>query len=143
MKHELNTDTEETMNRSEQRLAAIERKEQRGRVNREPREPRETISSKRRAKAIPARRSYLVKAVGGGKRWVGKRVNLGKGGCEIGKWRSFSHLKTGLTRLFPRFSTQVVDFPHLAHLSIFWEEGFHHRETEAQSKEEMERTWEN
>ena len=49
-----------------------------------------------------------------------KRVDLGKGGQEIGKWRSFSHFETTLTHLFPPFSTQVVDFPHLAMVSIFW-----------------------
>src|SRR5882724_6033733 len=61
------------------------------------------------------------KAVGGGKRWSGMWVNLGKGGCEIEKWRSFSHLETALTHLFPHKSTQVVDFPHLAMVRLFWE----------------------
>jgi len=61
------------------------------------------------------------KAVGGGKRWSGMWVNLGKGGCEIEKWRSFSHLETGFSRLFPHKSTQVVDFPRMAMVSIFWE----------------------
>src|SRR5258708_36497522 len=70
---------------------------------------------------------------GGGKRWV----NLGKGGCEIGKWCSFSHFETALTRLFPHKSTQVVDFPHLAMVSIFWEEGFHRRGAETQRQAEM------
>src|SRR6266481_2440335 len=49
-----------------------------------------------------------------------KRVEVGKGGCEIGKWRSFSHLETVFSHLFPCFSTQVVDFPHLAHVRLFW-----------------------
>jgi len=52
-----------------------------------------------------------------------KRVKLGKGGREIGKWRSFSHIETALTRLFPRFSTQVVDFPHICTVRLF-SEGF-------------------
>ena len=60
-------------------------------------------------------------AGGSGKRWVVRRVNLGKGGCEIEKWRSFSHLETGFSRLFPHKSTQVVDFPRMAMVSIFWE----------------------
>jgi hypothetical protein len=71
-------------------------------------------------------------AGGGGKRWSGMSVELGKGGQEIGKWRSFSHFETTLTRLFPPFSTQVVDFPHLAMVSIFWEERFHRRDAETQ-----------
>ena len=50
---------------------------------------------------------------------MGKRVEVGKGGQEIGKWRSFSHFETALTRLFPLVSTQVVDFQHLAMVSIF------------------------
>ena len=65
-----------------------------------------------------------------------KRVEVGKGGCEIGKWRSFSHFETVFSHLFPRFSTQVVDFPHLGVVSIFWEEGFHRRDAETQSQEE-------
>jgi len=65
-------------------------------------------------------RSEVV-AGGGGKKCVRKWVNLGKGGCEIGKWCSFSHFETASTRLFPLVSTQVVDFPHLRMVSIFWE----------------------
>src|SRR5258708_2454519 len=49
-----------------------------------------------------------------------KRAEVGKGGQMVGKWRSFSHFETTLTHLFPRFSTQVVDFPHLSGVSIFW-----------------------
>ena len=60
-------------------------------------------------------------AGGSGKRWVGRRVNLGKGGQEIGKQTGFSHLETGSTRLFPLVSTQVVDFPHLRAVRLFWE----------------------
>ena len=49
-------------------------------------------------------------------------------GREIGKTRNFyrlatgfSHFETALTHLFPRFSTQVVDFPHLAMVRLFRE----------------------
>jgi len=66
-----------------------------------------------------------------------KRVEVGKGGCEIGKWRSFSHFETVFSHLFPCFSTQVVDFPHLAHVRLFWEEGFHRRGAETQRQAEM------
>jgi hypothetical protein len=45
----------------------------------------------------------------------------GGGGQETGKWCSFSHFETALTRLFPRFSTQVVDFPHLVVVRLFSE----------------------
>src|SRR6266403_2226 len=38
----------------------------------------------------------------GGKRWVGKWVDLGKGGRRAGK-------RTGFSQLFPHTSTQVVD----------------------------------
>jgi hypothetical protein len=53
----------------------------------------------------------------GGKRWVGKWVRPGKGGRIAGKQTGFSHVAPALTRLFPDVSTQVVDFPHLAHVS--------------------------
>ena len=56
-------------------------------------------------------------AFGSGKRWVGKRVDLGKCGPVVGKWCSFSHFRTALPHLFPHKSTQVVDFPHLAKVS--------------------------
>jgi len=56
-----------------------------------------------------------------GKNRFGKWVKVEKGGCETGKWRSFSHLETGFSRLFPHKSTQVVDFPRMAMVSIFWE----------------------
>ena len=78
--------------------------------------------------------AVVAQAVSFPTRTTAKRVEVGKGGCEIGKWCNFSHLETGLTRLFPHKSTQVVDFPHLTHVSIFWEERFHHRDTEAQSQ---------
>jgi len=98
-------------------LAAIERKEHRGRVNREP---RETISARQRAEVGAVRRPCLVKAVGGGKRWVGRWVISTLSGHKAGKWCSFSHLETGLTHLFPHKSTQVVDFPHICTVRLFW-----------------------
>jgi len=50
---------------------------------------------------------------------MGKRVDVGKGGQTNGKWTGFSHFETALTRLFQHDSTQVVDFPHLAHVRLF------------------------
>jgi len=60
------------------------------------------------------------KAGGDGKRWVGRRVDLGKGGQKVGKWTGFSHFETPLTHLFPHDSTQVVDFPRIEHGRLFW-----------------------
>jgi len=56
-----------------------------------------------------------------GKRRYGNGAFTGLRDQEIGKWSSFSHLETGLTRLFPQYSTQVVDFPHLGYVGLFWE----------------------
>ncbi len=42
-------------------------------------------------------------------------------GWVVGKWTGFSHLEIAFSHLFPHNSTQVVDFPHLAMVSIFWE----------------------
>src|SRR5258706_2419172 len=53
----------------------------------------------------------------GGKRWVGKRVRLGKGGRAAGKWTGFSHV-------FPHVSTQVVDFQRLAMVRHFLDANF-------------------
>jgi len=47
------------------------------------------------------------------KRWVGRSVHVGKGALEMGKW-------TGFSRHFPDDSMQVVDFPHLSTLRLFW-----------------------
>src|SRR5258706_14674509 len=55
-----------------------------------------------------------------GKRWAGRRVNLGKGGKMMGKRTGFSHFETALTRLFPHDSTQVVDFPRMYAVRGFW-----------------------
>jgi hypothetical protein len=71
----------------------------------------------------------------GEKRCVGKWVQVGKGGCETGKRRSFSHFETALTRLFPHKSTQVVDFPRMYEVRVFrgWgkKEPLRHEGTEA------------
>ena len=48
-----------------------------------------------------------------------KLAQVGKGGQEMGKWRSFSHFETAFSHLFPCFSTQVVDFPRMTVVSIF------------------------
>src|SRR5882724_3453193 len=56
-----------------------------------------------------------------GKRWAGRRVNLGKGGKMMGKRTGFSHFETALTRLFPHDSMQVVDFPRICTVRVFWE----------------------
>src|SRR5258708_6219387 len=61
-----------------------------------------------------------LKSATAGKRWAGKRVDLGKGGQKASKWTGFSHFETALTRLFPQVSTQVVDFPLLSRLRVFW-----------------------
>jgi hypothetical protein len=76
---------------------------------------------------IPAYRINCVAAAGlrhsraPGKRRVENRVGTGK-------WWNFSHLVIGfyrletvLTRLFPCFSTQVVDFPRMAMARLFSE----------------------
>ena len=44
-------------------------------------------------------------AGGSGKRWIGRRVDLGKGGRVVGKRTGFSHFETALTHLFPGDST--------------------------------------
>src|SRR5882724_1347435 len=58
---------------------------------------------------------------------IDKRADLGLSGWEMGKtWNfyrfriGFSHLETGLTRLFPQVSTQVVDFPRICTVRLFW-----------------------
>ena len=100
----MNTDTEKTLNmrKTERRLAAREHKEH-------------------ERSRIPWVRSGR-KTGGDGKRWVGKRAFPTLSGQEIGKWIGFSHFETAFSHLFPHKSTQVVDFPHLAHVRLFWEE---------------------
>jgi hypothetical protein len=48
------------------------------------------------------------------------RTAVRKSGRLAGKWTGFSHFATALTRLFPRKSTQVVDFPRMYDVSVFW-----------------------
>ena len=99
----MNRDTARRLNRREQRerrLAAREHKEH-------------------ERSGIPWVRSGR-KTGGDGKRWVGKRAFPTLSGQMVGKWCSFSHLETALTRLFPHVSTQVVDFPHICTVRLFW-----------------------
>ncbi len=41
-------------------------------------------------------------------------------GCEAGKFTGFYRIAARCYRLLPHKSTQVVDFPHLAHARLFW-----------------------
>jgi len=69
---------------------------------------------------------------GGGKRRVGRWVDLGKGGMLEGKRTGFSHL-------FPDDSMQVVDFPRMYDVRHFWggeKEPQRHRGTEASRKQQ-------
>jgi len=56
-----------------------------------------------------------------GKRWAGRRVQPGGSGLAVVKRTGFAHLVRCWTRPGPDNSTQVVDFPHLAVVSIFLE----------------------
>jgi hypothetical protein len=49
-----------------------------------------------------------------------RRADLGLSGQDVGKWAAFAHMETGLTRLGPDKSTQVVDFPRIAYVRLFW-----------------------
>jgi len=62
-----------------------------------------------------------TEAVAAGQRRIGKRVQAGGSGQAIGKRIGLAHIAPASTRLGPDNSTQVVDFPHLAHVSLFWE----------------------
>jgi hypothetical protein len=55
----------------------------------------------------------------GGQRWAGEWGDVGKVGRMVGKWIGLAHMETASTRLGPDNSTQVVDFPHLAMVSVF------------------------
>ncbi len=57
----------------------------------------------------------------GGQRWVGRWVTLGKSGRVVGIWTGFSRFKAVLAHLFLHHSTQVVDFPRICTLRLFWE----------------------
>ena len=71
-------------------------------------------------KTIKSRVAPTAQAVSLPTRTKGKRVEVGKGGQEIGKWTGFSHFETALTHLFPHDSTQVVDFPRMYDVRTFW-----------------------
>jgi hypothetical protein len=61
-----------------------------------------------------------IREVGaGGKRWVGRWVQPGEGGQDVGKRTGFSQFETVLTRLFPHNLTQVVDFPRMYVVRVF------------------------
>jgi len=66
-------------------------------------------------------RIFVRDAGGGGKRWAGRRVQPGGSGLAVVKRTGFAHLVRCWTRPGPDNSTQVVDFPHLAVVSIFLE----------------------
>ena len=55
-----------------------------------------------------------------GQRWSDRWANLGKSGQKVGKGTGFDHLATGFDRLGPDKSMQVVDFPHLSTVRVFW-----------------------
>ena len=48
------------------------------------------------------------------------------------------HFETAISHHSPDKSTQVVDFPHLAMVRFFWEQGFYRRDTETQSQKEQD-----
>jgi len=71
-------------------------------------------------------RNKKLKRTAGGKKWVGRRVGVGRDGWKAGKSTCFYRLTTGcyriaerIYRLGPVKSTQVVDFPHIGVVSIF------------------------
>lgn len=55
-----------------------------------------------------------------GKRRFGRRGFAGLSGCEAIKRTGCYRVITGSNRLFPHISTQVVDFPHLGIVRVFW-----------------------
>ena len=56
-----------------------------------------------------------------GKRWAGRRVQPGGSGLAVGRRTGLAHMETTSTRLGPDNSTQVVDFPRIEHVRLFWE----------------------
>jgi hypothetical protein len=52
------------------------------------------------------------------------RTAVRKGGRLAGKWTGFSRFETALTHLFPQLSTQVVDFPRMYEVRVFWSSDF-------------------
>ena len=61
-----------------------------------------------------------LKASEDGKRRLGRRGFTGLSGREVGNFTGFYRLTTRCYRLFPHKSKQVVDFPYLAHVRLFW-----------------------
>ncbi len=55
-----------------------------------------------------------------GKRRLERRDFASLSGQDVGKWTGFSHIDLALTRLCPHKSTQLVDFPHLTQMRLFW-----------------------
>src|SRR5258706_3155375 len=55
-----------------------------------------------------------------GQRRAGTQAQLGKDGLGAGKRTAFSHFAPGISHLYPLNSTQVVDFPRMCNVSIFW-----------------------
>jgi hypothetical protein len=111
----MNTDTVKTLNRRELRERRLAAKEGRG---------SEIPSAGCGRKA--GRGGLKVEAFRAG--ITERRVEAGRGGGEMGKSTGFCHLATGYYRMagrfyrpFPDNLMQVVDFPHLACVSIFWE----------------------
>jgi hypothetical protein len=64
----------------------------------------------------------------------GTKLECWSMGVMAEKWTGFSRIETALTRLFPHKSTQVVDFPRMAMVSIFWGRGIHRRGGETPSQ---------
>ena len=56
---------------------------------------------------------------GGGKRRIGTRAFSALGGRRAGKQPGFSHIAPASTRLFPHYSTQVVDFQRIYTVRVF------------------------
>jgi hypothetical protein len=61
------------------------------------------------------------RAGGGGQGRAGKWVILSKGGKMVGKRTGLAHIAPAFSHLGPDESLQVVDFPHLTHVRLFWE----------------------
>ena len=55
-----------------------------------------------------------------GPRRAGTWEHLGKGGPFSQHLTAFSHFTPGISHLCPLKSTQVVDFPYMCNVSIFW-----------------------
>jgi hypothetical protein len=108
----------------------------------------ETVAGE--VRALQRRAGTQLNPSGGGQKvgtfrtgTMGKRVEVGKGGQKLAKRTGFSHFQTASTRLFPRDSTQVVDFPHLVMVGLFWEQGFYRRDAETPRQEEERGTMHN